>query len=128
MASFYCIADSNIAHYFRCFDFSQECLVHSSHICQTNKKISLMSSSIVEVDSLEITVIVENEVDVMSAIAPGTVDDSRRLLNIALGESKKTQVGATSIDMMPMESICCGAHGLSVMIVSQASLIFFSPD
>jgi 7,8-dihydropterin-6-yl-methyl-4-(beta-D-ribofuranosyl)aminobenzene 5'-phosphate synthase len=86
-----------------------------------------MSSSLVEVDSLEITVIVDNEVDVISAIAPGTVEDSRRFADIALGESKVTEIGGMSVDVMPMESICCGAHGLSAMIVSQVPLIFVPP-
>jgi 7,8-dihydropterin-6-yl-methyl-4-(beta-D-ribofuranosyl)aminobenzene 5'-phosphate synthase len=77
----------------------------------------MMMGTLVEVDELEITVIVDNEVDVMSAISPGTVEDSRRFPDIAVGESRVTQVGELSLKVMPMESICCGAHGLSVIIV-----------
>ena len=86
-------------------------------------KTGIMLGSLVEVDELEITVIVDNEVDVMSAIAPGTVEDTRRFPDIALGEAKKTWVGGTSLNTMPMESICCGAHGLSVMVVSELRFI-----
>jgi 7,8-dihydropterin-6-yl-methyl-4-(beta-D-ribofuranosyl)aminobenzene 5'-phosphate synthase len=84
----------------------------------TEPKFTIMLGSLAEVDELEIIVIVDNEVDVMSAIAPGTIVDSRRFPDIAFGGSTVEHIGEMSINVMPMEGICCGAHGLSVMVVS----------
>lgn len=74
-------------------------------------------SSLVEVDSLEAVVIIDNEIDLMSWVSPNTVDVSGRFPDIMLSESKSTAMGKESIKVMPMEAMCCGAHGLSVLAV-----------
>ena len=81
-----------------------------------------MSSSLVEVDPWEAVVIIDNEVDSMSWIAPNTVDVSGRFPDMMMSQSKSFAVGEDSIKVMPMEAMCCGAHGLSVLVVC---LIFY---
>lgn len=73
-----------------------------------------MSSSLVEVDSLEAVVIIDNEVDPMSWIA---VDVSGRFPDMMMSRTKNLAVGKDSIKAMPMEAMCCGAHGMSVLVV-----------
>ncbi|TVY85347.1 Granaticin polyketide synthase putative ketoacyl reductase [Lachnellula suecica] len=77
-----------------------------------------MSFSLAEVDSLEAVVIIDNEVDPLSWIAPDTVDVSGRFPDVMLSESKSTTVGENTIKVMPLEAMCCGAHGLSVLVTA----------
>ncbi|TVY53110.1 hypothetical protein LCER1_G002535 [Lachnellula cervina] len=72
-----------------------------------------MSSSLVEVDSLETVVIIDNEVDPMSWIA---VDVSGRFPDMMMSRTKNLAVGKDSIKAMPMEAMCCAAHGMSVLV------------
>lgn len=74
-----------------------------------------MTDSLVELDSLEILVIVDNEVDPISTYSvPGLetvgniVDHVRPLVDAARGNAKLE---------LRMDGLCCGAHGLSLMIV-----------
>lgn len=73
--------------------------------------------SLVEVDELEAVVIVDNEIDCMSWIAPDTVDVTGRFPDLCLNKSVDQEVEGTNVKFLPMESICCGAHGLSVLVV-----------
>jgi 7,8-dihydropterin-6-yl-methyl-4-(beta-D-ribofuranosyl)aminobenzene 5'-phosphate synthase len=72
---------------------------------------------LVEVDTLEAIVIIDNEIDVMSTIAPNTVTNSGRMSNLALGQPENVHGRGEATKEMPMEAICCGAHGLSVLVV-----------
>ncbi|TVY87223.1 hypothetical protein LAWI1_G005311 [Lachnellula willkommii] len=65
-----------------------------------------MSSSLVEVDSLE------------SVIAPNTVDVSGPFPDMMMSQTKNLAIGGDSIKVMPMEAMCCGAHGLSVLVTA----------
>lgn len=74
-----------------------------------------MAEGLTELDSLEILVIVDNEVDPMSTYkceglttSGNWVDHSRALNDPARGDAKRE---------MGMDTLCCGAHGLSLMIV-----------
>ena len=62
-----------------------------------------MVSKLVEVDELEAIVIVDSEVDVMSGIAHGTIEDSRPCSNVALGES--TVVKYVKVGRVPLRII-----------------------
>ncbi|TVY39104.1 hypothetical protein LSUB1_G001886 [Lachnellula subtilissima] len=77
-----------------------------------------MSSSLVEVDSLEAIVIINNEVDSMSWISPNTVNVSGRFRDMMMSQSNSFAAGEDSIKFMPMEAMCCGAHGLSVLVTA----------
>ncbi|EFQ97740.1 metallo-beta-lactamase superfamily protein [Nannizzia gypsea CBS 118893] len=69
-------------------------------------------------DSLEVTVIIDNELDVMSPPPPtvlGSIVSHGSLGNIAL-ESAYVHRGNEEVRDLRMESICCAAHGLSVLL------------
>lgn len=72
--------------------------------------------NLVEIDSLEAIVIVDNELDPLSWISPGTVDVKGNLVDIALSQDKIHHHRGNAKEI-PMEAICCGAHGLSVLLV-----------
>lgn len=73
--------------------------------------------NLVEVDSLTALVIIDNELDIFSPVAPNTVTAKGTFRDIGAagrhvhgrGESEKES---------RMDKICCGAWGLSVMLVS----------
>lgn len=74
-------------------------------------------ASLVEIDSLDITVIVDNELDVMSPPPPNTVQATGLLGNIALESPYILHDRGEASKELRMSSICCAAHGLSIMIV-----------
>nr|KMM69835.1 hypothetical protein CPAG_06148 [Coccidioides posadasii RMSCC 3488] len=74
--------------------------------------------TLVEVDSLEIVVIVDNELDVMSPPPPDTVQATGLMGNIALESQYDLHHRGDASKELRMDSICCSAHGLSVMITA----------
>ena len=77
-------------------------------------------SGLIEIDSLEAIIIIDNELDLMSWIQPDTVQVSRQWKDLALGQPELAQARGVATKELPMESLCCGAHGLSVLLVSNA--------
>jgi 7,8-dihydropterin-6-yl-methyl-4-(beta-D-ribofuranosyl)aminobenzene 5'-phosphate synthase len=75
-------------------------------------------SELVEIDSLEAVVIIDNEIDVMSWVQPNAVQVSRQWKDLALGQPDLVLARGGATKEMPMENVCCGAHGLSVLLVS----------
>lgn len=76
--------------------------------------------SLVEIDSLEIQIIIDNELDPLSQPAPDTVQLAGGTMPlIALSTSPSLQPGerGNAVKEFRMEDICCSAHGLSIMIV-----------
>lgn len=74
---------------------------------------------LVEVDSLQAVVIIDNELDPMSPPAPDTVQVFGNMAHIALGMAPNLDVderGGASVELK-MENLCCSAHGLSIMVV-----------
>lgn len=74
-------------------------------------------SSLVEVDSLEVEVIVDNELDLMSPPPPNTIQSTRSLGSIALESPHRPENRGEASHEFRMSDICCAAHGLSVLIV-----------
>lgn len=70
-----------------------------------------------EVDSLEATVIIDNELDPLSPAAPDTVQITGNLGHIAMGGGHPLTDRGGAIKEMRMEDICCSAHGLSILVV-----------
>lgn len=70
-------------------------------------------------DSLEVTVIIDNELDVMSPPPPTTVGSiiSHGSLGNISRESAHVYRGNAEVRELKMESICCAAHGLSILLV-----------
>lgn len=80
----------------------------------------MSAPSLLEIDSLEIQVIIDNELDPMSAPAPGTVQMIGGTMgHIALSTAQPLQPGerGDAVKELRMEDICCSAHGLSIMVV-----------
>ena len=68
--------------------------------------------NLVEIDSLEAIVIVDNELDPLSSIAPNTV----QVQGAWAPEKEHLHERGNAMELL-MESLCCGAHGLSVLLV-----------
>jgi len=71
---------------------------------------------LVEVDALEVQVIVDNEADPMSTYTNAGVEVSGRMADVAMGSAIATDRGEAR--EMRMEDICCGAHGLSLLVTA----------
>lgn len=72
-----------------------------------------MALNLIEVDSLTATVIIDNEIDIMSSTPPDTLSNAGKVPNLT---NKIEARGNGCVKEFPMENICCGAHGLSVLI------------
>jgi 7,8-dihydropterin-6-yl-methyl-4-(beta-D-ribofuranosyl)aminobenzene 5'-phosphate synthase len=73
-------------------------------------------TSLVEIDNLEAVVIVDNELDPLSWIAPDTVEVKGRWADVGLSQPHR-HTDRGNAPEVPMEALCCGAHGLSVLLV-----------
>jgi 7,8-dihydropterin-6-yl-methyl-4-(beta-D-ribofuranosyl)aminobenzene 5'-phosphate synthase len=76
-----------------------------------------MTTSLVEIDSLEVQVIVDNELDPISRY-PDQVSAYGHLGHIGLSGSLTSDDRGDNVRELRMENICCSAHGLSLLIVS----------
>lgn len=71
-----------------------------------------------ELDSLEILVIVDNEVDPISKYPQEGLEAYGNLADIAKDSPYLPKDrGGQAVHEVRMDQICCGAHGLSLMIV-----------
>ncbi|KAH8756855.1 metallo-beta-lactamase superfamily protein [Hyaloscypha finlandica] len=75
-------------------------------------------SGLVEIGSLEATVIIDNEIDSLSTTQPNTVTNNGRLPNIAFSAPATVENRGGCMKELQMEDICCGAHGLSVLLTA----------
>lgn len=80
-----------------------------------------------EIDSLEAVVIIDNDLDPLSTIAPDTVQVSGQLGNLASCSPHKLTDRGDACSELQMEDICCSAHGLSILVVS-APLLYRGPQ
>lgn len=77
---------------------------------------------LLELDSLEIVVIIDNELDPISASPNSNVQQHGNLKDIAIANGPVSDVRvATQDDVheIRMDKICCSAHGLSLMITGK---------
>lgn len=88
-----------------------------------------MAANLVEIDSLEAIVIVDNELDPLSWTAPNTVKVAGKMVDIGLSQTNHHHDRGNATEV-PMESLCCGAHGLSVLLVKQPNILvaFTAPN
>lgn len=92
-------------------------------LIDTSSNISKMpSSNLVEIDSLEALVIIDNELDPLSPAAPDTVHVSGLMSSLATGSPHDLKDRGDAEKELRMEDICCSAHGLSILVVSRLSL------
>jgi 7,8-dihydropterin-6-yl-methyl-4-(beta-D-ribofuranosyl)aminobenzene 5'-phosphate synthase len=80
------------------------------------------SSNLVEIDSLEALVIIDNELDPLSPVAPDTVHVSGLMGSLATGSPHDLNDRGDAQKELRMEDICCSAHGLSILVVSRLSI------
>lgn len=76
---------------------------------------------LVEIDSLEATVIIDNELDPLSTIAPDTVHVAGQMATLATCSPHKVDDRGPACREVRMEDICCSAHGLSILVVRISS-------
>lgn len=73
--------------------------------------------NLVEVDSLEAHVLIDNELDPMSTIAPDTVQVSGLMGHLAMSSPHNLDDRGDAHKELRMEDLCCSAHGLSILLV-----------
>jgi 7,8-dihydropterin-6-yl-methyl-4-(beta-D-ribofuranosyl)aminobenzene 5'-phosphate synthase len=79
--------------------------------------------SLVEVDSLDIHVLINDEIDQISPSPNPRVRHAQSFAGVPLSPvSDPSARGGARLEM-PMRNICCGAHGLSLFIVRWAFLM-----
>jgi 7,8-dihydropterin-6-yl-methyl-4-(beta-D-ribofuranosyl)aminobenzene 5'-phosphate synthase len=84
-------------------------------------------SSLVEVDSVEILVINDNEVDPMSYYTHPDLQVSGQMRDLATFSPNHVHDRGDAKNELRMESLCCGSHGLSLMIVrALATIVLYS--
>ncbi len=75
-------------------------------------------ASLIELDALEVLVIVDNEVDPISTYPNPAIKVSGQFMDIATRSPTQIYGRADAEKELRMDNICCGAHGLSLMVVS----------
>jgi 7,8-dihydropterin-6-yl-methyl-4-(beta-D-ribofuranosyl)aminobenzene 5'-phosphate synthase len=73
--------------------------------------------SLVELDALEVVVIVDNEVDPISKYEIPDLTVSGQMKDVAIGSPFHVHDRGNAIKELRMDALCCGAHGLSLIIV-----------
>jgi 7,8-dihydropterin-6-yl-methyl-4-(beta-D-ribofuranosyl)aminobenzene 5'-phosphate synthase len=81
-----------------------------------------MMTQLAEIDALEVLVIVDNEVDPISSYKVPGLTVGGQLADVALlGPLHDGERGSAKFEIR-MDNLCCGAHGLSLMIVGTLSI------
>ena len=83
---------------------------------------------LVELDSLEILVIVDNEVDPISTYSNPAIKVSGNLVHIGMRSQTEIHGRGDGTKEIRMDQVCCGAHGLSLMIVSHICYVALHTD
>ncbi|KAL4778323.1 beta-lactamase-like protein [Aspergillus varians] len=73
---------------------------------------------LVEIDSLEAHVLIDNDLDPMSTIAPDTVQVSGMMGHLAMDSPRHLDDRGDAHRELRMEDICCSAHGLSILLTA----------
>lgn len=84
-----------------------------------------MALPLVELDALEILVIVDNEVDPISTYSNPAIQATGNIVHIGMRSQTEIHGRGDAAKEIRMDNICCGAHGLSLMIVSGTTVPFF---
>lgn len=80
-------------------------------------------ASLVEVDALEVLVIVDNEVDPISSYSIPGLTVSGQLADVARRAPLQDNDRGSAKFEIRLDNVCCGAHGLSLMIVGNPRVI-----
>ncbi|KAJ5594407.1 uncharacterized protein N7459_000615 [Penicillium hispanicum] len=71
-----------------------------------------------EVDSLQATIIIDNDLDPMSPPAPDTVQVSGLMGTIAMKSPHALTDRGDAVKEVRMDDVCCSAHGLSILVTA----------
>jgi 7,8-dihydropterin-6-yl-methyl-4-(beta-D-ribofuranosyl)aminobenzene 5'-phosphate synthase len=85
-------------------------------------------AALTEIDSLEILVIVDNEVDPISTYSNPAVQATGNVIHIGMRSQTPVSDRGDAAKEIRMDSICCGAHGLSLMIVCSIAELRLAPQ
>lgn len=85
-----------------------------------------LHSNLQEVDTLEATVIIDNELDPMSPAAPDTVRIAGQMGNLIFKPGNEITDRGDATRELRMGDICCAAHGLSILVVRHHIISNFS--
>jgi 7,8-dihydropterin-6-yl-methyl-4-(beta-D-ribofuranosyl)aminobenzene 5'-phosphate synthase len=77
-----------------------------------------MATPLIEIDSLEALVIIDNELDLLSPVDPEKVTAFGNLGHLALTSPHEVHDRGSATKEFRMEQICCAAWGLSILLVS----------
>jgi 7,8-dihydropterin-6-yl-methyl-4-(beta-D-ribofuranosyl)aminobenzene 5'-phosphate synthase len=84
-----------------------------------------MLADLVDLDSLSIIAIINDEIDLISPSRHPDVDHRGSFAGVPLkshlGQDWTDAHGGANVELR-MDSICCGAHGLSLLVVSHLYL------
>lgn len=83
-------------------------------------------SSLVEIDAVEVLVINDNEVDPMSPYTNPGLQVSGQFKDVVVGSRHPVHGRGAATKELKMEDLCCGSHGLSLMIVSHCRYVITS--
>lgn len=78
------------------------------------------AQNLVEVDSLEVHVLVNDEIDQISPSPNPLVKHTQSFAGVPLSPVADPAARGGAKLEMPMRNICCGAHGLSLFIVGKS--------
>ncbi|KAJ5772209.1 hypothetical protein N7520_002738 [Penicillium odoratum] len=79
----------------------------------------LLHINLQEVDSLEATVIIDNELDPLSPPAPDTVQVTGQMGSLMFKPGNETTGRGDASRELRMSDICCAAHGLSILVTAR---------
>ncbi|PYH88838.1 metallo-beta-lactamase superfamily protein [Aspergillus ellipticus CBS 707.79] len=78
----------------------------------------MSASNLLELDSLDAVIIIDNDLDTMSPIAPDTVQVSGLMGSLAVYSPHEIHDRGDAHRELQMEDICCAAHGLSILVTA----------
>ena len=85
-----------------------------------------MAGSLVEIDSLEALVIIDNELDLISPVDPARVTAYGNLGHLAMSSTCKVHDRGSATKELRMDHLCCAAWGLSIFLVCMPFSMLFS--
>ncbi|KAA8645862.1 hypothetical protein EYZ11_006575 [Aspergillus tanneri] len=74
--------------------------------------------NLIEIDSLDAVIIVDNELDPLSSPPPDTVEVSGLMGSLAMNSPHPLSDRGDASREIQMEDICCSAHGLSILVTA----------
>ncbi|GKZ17171.1 hypothetical protein AbraIFM66951_001660 [Aspergillus brasiliensis] len=78
----------------------------------------MSTSSLVDLDSLEATILIDNDLDPMSPVPADTVEVTGLMRTLATSSPHDIHDRGDAHKELQMEDICCAAHGLSILVTA----------